>query len=148
MRNSPGFWSVRPDTASTERLIKMCEVAGIVGHALPEFHATLARDENNPYSELQPSLRMQYSAQATGIEFFGENEDVMVITLDSPDLQQRHTELHAQGDRAWSWPEFKPHITLATKISAEQRANVEELFVMAFPFSITLTGETAEYVRS
>lgn len=144
--NAPGLWKVLPTYDSHELLKKICYAIGLGDNDHTNFHTTLAFDNTNPDTGdvIRPSA--VYGATITGFDLFGENNDMLVATLESPELEARHKELHAAGLRKWKWPEYKPHITLIKRNATE--AHVECLSQMfPNPIPVSFTAEHSEYAR-
>jgi hypothetical protein len=55
----------------------------------------------------------EWEISFAGFDLFGENKDVLVMLLESPDLVLHHKELMDEYKASWDWDEYQPHITLS-----------------------------------
>ncbi|SHG91287.1 NUDIX domain-containing protein [Bradyrhizobium erythrophlei] len=57
----------------------------------------------------QPIIRIEGGART--LDRLGKDGEALVLRFSSDDLASRHREIHDAG-AVWSWPDYKPHITL------------------------------------
>lgn len=111
-----GLWRVFPDYDSEEMLLKLGAAVGIDRDSddVPdELHVTLAYDESNPDVEAEQNDAGQFFGTVASAELFGEGQDkILVLVLESPDLQQEHARIHACGAAKFAHTPYRPHVTL------------------------------------
>jgi hypothetical protein len=78
-----------------------------------DFHSTLwyttsSHTIPNQEQEIEPC-----QVTGTGIELFGENNDIPVLTVKSKDLEELRKTWGDQYDMQDAWPDYKPHISLS-----------------------------------
>lgn len=111
-----GLWRVFPDYDSEEMLLKLGAAIGIDRDSddVPdELHVTLAYDESNPDVKAEQNDAGEFFAAVNSAELFGEGQDkILVLVLESPDLQREHARIHACGAAKFAHSPFRPHVTL------------------------------------
>ena len=116
-----------------------------------DMHTTIMHDERNPIDKLliEPG-RTRYKALPTGIDIFGQDDKFLVLTLFSPQLNQRHNQLLDMGMRT-TYPQYRPHITLKSNAEinciGKAIANFGGL-ISKLPRVIVLDNETWEPVNN
>lgn len=115
-----------------------------------DLHVTVIYSEGTkpiPMTILQDN---ECKAVVTGLEFYGEQENFLVLTLESDQLKQRHRQLIRKG-YLHGWDSYKPHVTIYKKISDNDKPlvkrAVERVRETFEPFVITLTGENMEPLK-
>lgn len=61
------------------------------------------------------------------LEYFGPNSDVLVILVDSPELQTLHKDMKEMYNLEYDWGEYRPHITIATQMTDKIKAKVPNI---------------------
>jgi len=84
-----------------------------------------------------------YIATPLKLSLFGENNDILVLELDSPELIKRNNELVEQYNFISDYDEYKPHITLAYKV---ELTNVDSIPLPNFV--LFLTNEQVEKLNT
>lgn len=110
-----GYWQVVPDADSEEMLLKLAAAIGIDldSDDVPDLHVTLAYDNRNPEVEAQVNPDADFTAIVKGATLFGEGDKkILVILLESDDLQQEHVRIHACGAANFDFKPYQPHVTL------------------------------------
>ena len=111
-----GLWRVFPDYDSEELLLKLSAAVGIdpEDDDVPsELHVTLAYDESNPDVKADVNESGEFFAVVSEATMFGEGTDrILVLVLESEDLQREHARIHACGAAKFSHTPYRPHVTL------------------------------------
>jgi 2'-5' RNA ligase len=83
-----------------------------------ELHVTLviSKTEKLDYKPIKYKPPLVVEPDTFKIELFGQDNDVMVLTFDCPQLEARHKALRKKYNLDWDWPTYEPHITLTTTI--------------------------------
>lgn len=113
-----GYWEVMPDGPS-EQLLRQIASSIMDTDDLHDLHVTLAYDNRNPVVAAQPNPDAEFTATIKGVALFGGEEAVLVLLLDSPDLQAEHDRIHACGCANFDFKPYQPHVSL--KYGAQQR---------------------------
>jgi 2'-5' RNA ligase len=109
-----------------------------------DYHATILYSKNRgEVEDIEPKPGKQYTAVIKDIEQWDENDVCLVCTLESRALQLRHKDLMAEHDLHWSYPEYKPHVTLCYDITLTPKL-LERLKDKLVGRSIILGNETVE----
>ncbi|AXG66946.1 RNA ligase [Dickeya phage vB_DsoM_JA29] len=108
---TPGYWKVVPNERSTTIIQAICS-AIVSPEDLDDLHVTLAYDKNNPDNDI-PLSNADFKATISGVELFGANSDILVLTLDSEDLQREHARIHENPNVNFDFIPYRPHITIA-----------------------------------
>ena len=102
-----------------------------------KIHTTLVLDKETQFLHdpltYEPSIPID--PDTYNIELFGPENDILVLSFDSPFLQKRHLQLREKYGLAWDWPDYTPHITL-TYDAQEIKTELETP-----DFAIELSGE-------
>lgn len=107
---TPGLWKVTPDERSTDMIHAICSAVASP-EDLDNLHVTLAFDMNNPDNHIETSTGT-FQALITGVELFGPNADVLVLTLESEDLQKEFSRIHANPNVKFEYLPYRPHMTI------------------------------------
>lgn len=111
-----GLWRVFPDYDSEEMLLKLLSTIGIDSddESVPdEFHVTLAYDMSNPDVKAEINDPGEFFGVVKEATLFGEGQDkILVLVLESEDLQREHKRIHACGAAKFKHTPYKPHVTL------------------------------------
>lgn len=110
---SGGYWQVTPDERSTTMIHAICS-AVVSPEDLDDLHVTLAYDKTNPDNPAKVS-KDRFRAIIAGVEMFGANNDILVLTLESEDLQAEHARIHECGNVNFDFIPYRPHITIVKK---------------------------------
>lgn len=79
-----------------------------------EVHTTLVHSTINIEDEFEfADNAKDQIATVTGLERLGKNGECLVALLKCKWLQTRHEYIHSTTNAVFSWPEYKPHITLS-----------------------------------
>ncbi len=117
LKHQAGTYScVKPSADTVNRLQEYINqnLSGVVDiQPAHELHCTVVYSTTPaPLVEvLEPELPIQVTAKQFSL--FGEENDVLVLEIESPELVQlfnQSSDLGATSD----WPNYKPHITLAS----------------------------------
>lgn len=119
-----GLWRVFPDYDSEEMLMKLSAAVGIdpEDDDVPdELHVTLAYDDTNPDVKADVNDAGEFFGVVKEATLFGEGQDkILVLVLESEDLQQEHARIHACGAAKFAYTPFKPHVTLLKRAKDSQ----------------------------
>ncbi|ASV44173.1 hypothetical protein PBI_SCTP2_158 [Salicola phage SCTP-2] len=114
------YAEVKPTEESADTL------AGITKKAKPndpvekeDLHTTLVFSIGKGNPTMQPSHDVEYVAYLDSFELFGENRDILVISLESEDLEQRHNYLIHNGLLRHSFEKYRPHVTIGYNFSGD-----------------------------
>ncbi|AXG66622.1 putative cyclic phosphodiesterase [Dickeya phage vB_DsoM_JA33] len=141
---TPGYWKVVPNERSTTIIQAICS-AIVSPEDLDDLHVTLAYDKNNPDNDI-PLSNAEFKATISGVELFGANNDILVLTLESEDLQLEHARIHENPNVKFDFIPYRPHITIA-KNSTEAELECLHNIIMSpnIPaLSIVLGDESRE----
>lgn len=108
------YYGAKPleGSKTIDNVVDICKKLKLKSPIDPDkIHVTLmySPDIGNP--AVYPSSNLVYKAKAKEFKLFGEEENCLVICLESPDLVSRHRELQARGF-IHTFNEYEPHITL------------------------------------
>ena len=80
-----------------------------------EFHATLLYSKKHcPDYEAAGKIDPMYKGKPGKFAIWGDDdESVLVLKFDCPELAARHKELMKEHDATFDYPSFKPHLTLS-----------------------------------
>ena len=87
-----------------------------------EFHVTVVYSRRH-VSALHGYPFPNVKATTTGIELFGPESDIKVVTLESPELQSIVASLKHLGVTS-DYPEYKPHITIGGEPKPDERLDM------------------------
>jgi 2'-5' RNA ligase len=76
------------------------------------LHCTLIYSAKPHVDPIDPTS-YKISAQPSGFELFGPNKDILVLTLHSVSLKEKHEALMEEYNFMYDFDEYTPHITLA-----------------------------------
>lgn len=102
------YVGAKPDEESEEKLKKISKKLKLEP---TDYHVTIAYSKWGDLSYV-PSHNI-YEAHCMEFDLFGEDNDVLVIRLASPELENRHAYLRNKGYR-YDYLEYLPHVTLST----------------------------------
>lgn len=93
-----------------------------------DHHVTILFSRKNLPDYKAPG-KVSYKASAKNFHVFEGETKVLVITLESQDLIDRHNELMDEHKATYDFPEYIPHITLSYDIGDFDidKLNIEEL---------------------
>lgn len=80
-----------------------------------EYHTTILYSRKH-LPDYKAAGKVKYDTPLHSFEVFGGDTNVLVLKLDSPDLQERHNELMKEHKATYDFPEYIPHITLSYDI--------------------------------
>ena len=146
-KTAGGYWAALPDDRSAQILRQIA--ASIMDlDDLHDLHVTLAYDKNNPDVLAKPDPDAVFRATVSGVDIYGEDDKVLVLLLDSPELAAEHARIHACGCAKFDFTPYSPHVSL--KYGASQR-DVD--FVKDFilkpgnpPIDLLFTSEYSEKI--
>ncbi len=109
-----GYWQVVPDSDSEEMLLKLAAAVGIDldSEDVPDLHCTLAYDKRNPEVKAEVNDEAEFFAIVKGATVFGDEKKVLVVLLESEDLQREHERIHACGAANFDFKPYQPHVSL------------------------------------
>lgn len=86
--------------------------------------------------------KVSYKASVKDFHVFEGETKVLVLTLESPDLVNRHNELMTEHEATYDFPEYIPHVTLSYDLGDYNidNLNIEDLDDLDF----TITEEYQE----
>lgn len=144
---TPGLWKLHPDEKSSQMIKAICS-AIVSPEELDNLHVTVAFDNRNPDNDI-PLSTDTFRAFITGVELFGPDDNILVLLLESEDLQMEHARIHANPAVNFDHIPYRPHITIA-KNSSEAELECLHNIVMSpqVPIlQITLGNETRERAK-
>lgn len=97
-----------PDEDSEEKLKEISKKLKIKDY--DNYHVTISYSKWGDLSYVPNNLT--YSADCMEFDLFGEDKNVLVIRLASPELEARHAILRNKGHR-YDFPEYLPHVTIS-----------------------------------
>lgn len=112
-----------------------------------DFHVTLVFSIGKGNPTLQPSNDVEYKAYADSFALFGPNKDVLVIQLESEDLNSRHEYLLNSGFLRHSYQEYRPHITLGYEFDGKLPDKEKLLRKDSEKIELTFKGETIDSIN-
>lgn len=141
-----GYWKVVPSARSAEIIQAICSAVASPDE-LQDLHVTLAYDKTNPENDI-PVSTDQFNAVIAGVELFGANSDILVLTLESEDLQKEHARIHANPDVTFDFIPYRPHITIAHNATGAELECLHSIVMspLAPPLSIVLQNESREMI--
>lgn len=112
-------------------------IADLVGvwYDSDEFHCTLMYSPKTPDTVPEAKLG-KFMGKLRSIEIYGEEKKVVVVTLDSADMQWEHARLSSHGCEHTFTP-YSPHVTLGKVpdgFDLSDHADVVDVFVGARVF--------------
>lgn len=109
------YCSARPSQSTKDALRAFCAAYDIPNPiSADEMHATLIYSEKGSHNfEHEESYKTLIKAKFAGFEMFGEDKNVLVVKLKSPELTKRHNYLMDEYDLSYNFDEYRPHITLS-----------------------------------
>ncbi|QJT71061.1 hypothetical protein GR11A_00023 [Vibrio phage vB_VcorM_GR11A] len=84
-----------------------------------------------------------YPAKVVGTQLFGEDKDILVLELESDQLQDVHTKWKEAGGKP-TWPDYKPHVTISKGKCKPRKAVREDLDEALKDLEIKLYREQAQ----
>lgn len=123
---------------SVEPILFMASQLGITVQKPQDLHVTVMYSRTavswcHPVFLPDPSL-LWLQPQAFVFDRFGPDNSILVLKIDSRELQERHRQLCAAGAR-WDFETYQPHITLGAPPDHALPGSV------AFPTRLTLGAE-------
>ena len=139
-----GYVSVQvPELKGTmieDWLVQDCKFTKGV-YAPNKMHCTLIYDDSNPITVKQVKINPNpHKAFVTGIDLFGKDEKVLVLTLHSPSLHRRNNELLNMGMKS-SFDQYRPHITILSGATTGKLRRAISKLGLLLPFSLNLINE-------
>lgn len=144
---TPGLWKLHPDEKSSQMIKAICS-AIVAPEDLDNLHVTIAFDNRNPDNDI-PLSTGTFEAYIAGVELFGPDDNILVLTLESEDLQVEHARIHANPNVNFDHIPYRPHITIA-KNSSEAELECLHNIIMSphIPaLRITLGNQTREKAK-
>lgn len=140
-----GYWEVMPDGPS-EQLLRQIASSIMDIDDLHDLHVTLAYDKNNPVVAAQPNPDAEFTATIKDVALFGGEEAVLVLLLDSPDLQAEHDRIHACGCANFDFKPYQPHVSLKYGAKQSELDFMRDLLLKPGtpPIDLLFTGEHQE----
>lgn len=77
-----------------------------------DLHITLTYSETNGNTEYKAKPEELFNVQVSHFDFFGDNQECLVVVLNSENLKEKHKQLQKEGFEH-SYSEYNPHVTLA-----------------------------------
>ncbi|QJT70885.1 hypothetical protein GR7B_00087 [Vibrio phage vB_VcorM_GR7B] len=87
-----------------------------------------------------------YPSKVMGTDMFGKDKDVLVLKLESPELQKVHKKWKKAGGKP-TWPDYQPHITLSMGEANVPKKVREELDSVLKDTEIKLYREQAQPIK-
>ena len=113
--NKGTYAAVKPSPQSADNITRAAIELGIPGVIEPsEIHCTLLYSRK--YVPLSGTIDVDYKSLISNFELFGENKEILVITLISKDLSERHKYLMDTYNATYDFETYIPHITLSYNI--------------------------------
>lgn len=110
-----------PDEAGVLEVQRILHGAPFKVENSTEYHVTVLYHEGKMPERIQIPVDRPTSARLAGFEVWPtEKGNVMVLRLDSPELQELHAELLRTG-LTHSFPDFKAHLTVAKNVDMNDR---------------------------
>lgn len=106
------YVSVVPDKRSKDIIKAVADVLGTECD-YDDLHCTVMYSKYDSPTEKSYPKTKTFRAIMKDIQLYGKNQDSLVITLESPDLQAEHERLKRLGARH-SWHFYSPHVTIQT----------------------------------
>ncbi len=103
------YSAVLPVDRSKVVLERIADLVG-VWYDSDEFHCTLMYSPTTPDS-LPGAAQDTFAATLKGLEIYGDEKKVVVVTLESAELQKEHSRLLSHGAKHTFTP-YSPHVTL------------------------------------
>lgn len=75
------------------------------------FHSTIWYTESE-HGFNNGTKERQIEATPKSFALFGENEDILVIEVESDELTKLHEHLKKRYSMEGKWPDYKPHVTI------------------------------------
>lgn len=134
------YCSGKPSTSTTDALASFCAVNDIPNPiSKSDMHTTIIYSEQgNPNFEWQPTYQEPIKAKFAGFDMFGEEKNVLVLKLKSPELSRRHKELMEEYGLSYNFDEYRPHITLSYDAEGFDISKLDDYFG-----DLIITGEDA-----
>lgn len=141
-----GYWKVIPSQRSADIIQAICSAVASPDE-LQDLHVTLAYDKTNPENDI-PLSTEEFSATISGVELFGANSDILVLLLESEDLQKEHARIHANPDVTFDFIPYRPHITIAHHATEAELECLHNIVMspLAPPLHIVLQNESREMI--
>lgn len=141
-----GYWKVVPSARSTEIIHAICSAVASP-EEMDDLHVTLAYDKTNPENDI-PLSNADFRATISGVELFGADSNILVLLLESEDLQNEHARIHANPDVSFDFIPYRPHITIAHNATEAELECLHNIVMspIAPPLSIVLQNESREMI--
>lgn len=139
-----GYWEVKVKNVEEVfgSLIDQLEDA----EPLQDLHVTLGYDASNPEYSHKPNPAAVFNGTIRGYALFGENNDILVLTLDSADLEIEHERIHADGAK-FDFNPYRPHITLKKNATEEDIQKVDDWLLENEGLILQFHGERQEMLE-
>lgn len=105
-----GLWRIFLDERSTQ-MIHGIASAVATPEELDNLHVTLGFDATNPVNDI-PLCTDPLYAVITDVELFGAENNILVLVLESDDLQKEFARIHENGNADFEFLPYRPHITI------------------------------------
>ena len=139
--NSGFYMSGVPSEYSKENLTLLCTKLNLPCNQTGEFHVTVMYSPENAVTSL-PIASFPITARLIGLEYFGKESEVLVATLDCPELHRLHARCKHAG-AVPTYPTYKPHITLCDPAPNLDLVEARE-FLANNDIKLVLVGATYE----
>ena len=106
------YVSVVPNKRSKDIIMAVADVLGTECD-YDDLHCTVMYSKYDSPAEKSYPKTKTFRARMKDIQLYGKNEDSLVITLESADLQAEHERLKKLGAKH-SWEFYSPHVTIQT----------------------------------
>lgn len=122
------YAAVKVSPSAADNIIDTAKKLGIPNLINPsDIHCTLLYSRK--HIPLSGSIDVDYDAQVSNFELFGDNKEILVIKLLSSDIKERHKFLMDTYDATYDYDEYIPHITLSYNID---KFDVNSIDINAF----------------
>lgn len=127
---------------NNEELYLHFQNQGLTPVDMNELHTTIAYSKDNfPHTINEGEIIIE-PKNITGFDLFGDDENILVMTLKSEDLQRRFDETQQNGAHH-GYPLYIPHITLSYDYNIEKHGPPKVMFTTP-KFPIILHNEYVE----
>ncbi len=78
-----------------------------------QYHTTVHYSRKGNFYAERESKPVKIKVEVIGLELLGENKDILVALVKSPQIEEMHKELKRKYNLSYDWPEYLPHISIA-----------------------------------
>jgi hypothetical protein len=150
--SSGTYVCVLPDAKSKINLGHIAKALGVPlsDEDFEELHSTVMYSKGHFARDLSIKPDQKFVAFIKGIEFWDghDGDGYLVVTLDSPDLQELNRDWAARG-LVHSFPDYSPHVTLKSKLS--DSVSLQQKMTRIIPkvkgFKLTFGQQTIEGLK-